>query len=147
MLSPYLFNLHAEYIMQNTSLDESQDCQEKYQQPQICQSNSGKQTGTKEPVDEGERRKAGLKLNIQKTKITASGPITSWQIEREKVETVTDSTFLGSKSTVDGDYSHEIKHLLLVRKAVTKPDSIFKKQRYYFAHKGPYSQSYSFSFQ
>ena len=64
MLSPYLFNLHAEYIMQNTSLDESQDCQEKYQQPQICQSNSGKQTGTKEPVDEGERRKAGLKLNI-----------------------------------------------------------------------------------
>ena len=77
----------------------------------------------------------------------ASGPITSWQIEGEKVETVTDSIFLGSKSIVDGDYSHEIKHLLLVRKAVTKPDSIFKKQRYHFADKGPYSQSYSFSFQ
>ena len=92
-------------------------------------------------------KKTGLKLNIQKSKITASGPITSWQIERENVETVTDSTFLGFKSIVDGDYSHEIKGLLLIRKAVTKSDSIFKKQRYYFVNKGPYSQSYSFSFQ
>ena len=94
-----------------------------------------------------ESEKAGLKVNIQKPKIMAPRPITSWQIEGEKVETVTDSIFLGSKSIVDGDYSHEIKHLLLVRKAVTKPDSIFKKQRYHFADKGPYSQSYSFSFQ
>ena len=55
----------------------------------------------------------------------ASGPITSWQIDGETMETVTDSIFLGSKSIVDGDYSHEIKHLLLVRKAVSKPDSMF----------------------
>ena len=64
--------------------------------------------------------KAGLKLNIQKTKIMASGPITSWQIEVEIMETVTDFIFLGSKITADGDYSHKIeKHLLLGRKAMT----------------------------
>ena len=68
----------------------------------------------------GESEKAGLKLNIQKTKIMASSPITSWQIDREKVETVTDFTLLGSKITVDGDYSYEIKRCLLPgRKAVT----------------------------
>ena len=67
-----------------------------------------------------ESEKAGLKLNIQKTKIMASGPITSWQINGEKVEAVTDFIFLGSKITVDGDCSHEIKrHLLLGRKAMT----------------------------
>ena len=71
--------------------------------------------------------KAGLKLNIQKTKIMASGPFTSWQIDGEKVETVTDFIFLGSKITADGDCSHEIKrHLLLGRKAMTTLDSIFK---------------------
>ena len=69
-----------------------------------------------------ESEKVGLKLNIQKTKIMASGPITSWQAEGEKVETVTGFIFLGSKITVDGDYGHEIKrHLLLRRKAMTKP--------------------------
>ena len=77
--------------------------------------------------EEGE--KAGLKLNIQKPKIMASGPITSWQIEGEKVETVTDFIFLGSKTTSNGDCSHEIKrHLLLVRKAMTKLDSILKSR-------------------
>ena len=71
--------------------------------------------------------KAGLKFNIQKTKIMASGPIASWQIDEEKVETVTDFTFLGSKITVDDDCSQEIKrHLLLGRKAVTNLDSILK---------------------
>ena len=74
-----------------------------------------------------ESEKAGLKLNIQKTKIMASGPITSWQIEVEKVETVTDFIFLDSKITADGDYSHGIKRcLLLGRKAMTNLDSIFK---------------------
>ena len=74
-----------------------------------------------------ESEKAGLKLNIQKTKIMASGPITSWQIEGEKVETVTGFMILGSKITVDSDYSHEIKrHLLLGRKAMTNIDSILK---------------------
>ena len=73
--------------------------------------------------------KPGLKLNIQKTKIMASGPITSWQIGGEKLETVTDFIFLGSKITVDGDYSHKIKRCsLLGRKAMTNLDSIFKSR-------------------
>ena len=76
-----------------------------------------------------ESEKAGLKLNIQKTKIMASGPITSWQIDGETVETVTDFIFLGSKITVDGDCSHEIKrHLLLARKAMTNLNSILKSR-------------------
>ena len=74
-----------------------------------------------------ESEKAGLKLNIQKTKIMASGPITSWQTDGETMEIVTDFIFLGSKITADGDCSHEIKrHLLLERKAVTNLDSILK---------------------
>ena len=76
-----------------------------------------------------EREKAGLKLNIQKTKITASSPITSWQINGETVETVTDFIFLGSEITADGDCSHKIKrHLLLGRKAMTNLDSILKAE-------------------
>ena len=76
----------------------------------------------------------------------ASGPITSWQIDGEKVETVTDFILLGSKITVDGDCSHEIKRcLLLGRKAMTKPDKSIKRQRHHSADKGPYSQSYGFS--
>ena len=93
-----------------------------------------------------ESEKVGLKLNIQKTKIMASNPITSWQINGETVEIVTDFIFLGSKITADGDCSHEIKRcLLLGRKAMTNLDSILKKQRRYFAYKGPSSQSYGFS--
>ena len=88
--------------------------------------------------------KVGLKLNIEKTKIMASGPITSWQIHGETVETVT-LYFLGSKITADGDCSHGIKRcLLLGRKAITKLDSILKKQRHYFANKGPCSEGYGF---
>ena len=76
-----------------------------------------------------ESEKAGLKLNIQKTKIMAPGPITSWQMRGDKVETVTDFIFLGFKITVDGDYSHEIKRsLLLGRKVMTNLDSIFKSR-------------------
>ena len=76
-----------------------------------------------------ESEKAGLKLNIQKTKIMASGPITSWQIDGETVETVADFIFLGSKITADGDCSHEIKrHLLLGRKIMTNLDSILKSR-------------------
>ena len=87
--------------------------------------------GTKEPLDESERGvwKAGLKLNIQKTKIMASSPITSWEIDRETVETVTDFIFLCSKITVDGDCSHEVKRcLLLGRKAITNLDRILKSR-------------------
>ena len=77
----------------------------------------------------GESEKAGLKLNIQKTKIMASGPITSWQIDGESMETVTDFIFLGSKITADGDYSHEIKRpLLLGRKTMRNLDSILKSR-------------------
>ena len=76
-----------------------------------------------------ESEKAGLKLNIQKTKIMASGPITSWQMDGETMETVTDYIFLGSKITADGDYSHEIKRCLhLGRKAMTNLDSILKSR-------------------
>ena len=79
--------------------------------------------------------KAGLKLNIQKTKIMASGPLTSWQIDGETMETVTDFIFSGSKITADGNCSHEIKRCLLFgRKAMTNRDSILKKPRRYFAN-------------
>ena len=87
----------------------------------------------------------GLKLDIQKMKIMASGPITSWQIDGETVESVSDFIFLGSKITADGDCSHEIKRcLLLGRKVMTNLDSILKS-RHYFANKGPSSQGYGFS--
>ena len=87
-----------------------------------------------------ESEKFGLKLNIQKTKIMASSPISSWQIDGETLKTVTDFIFWGSKITVDGDCSHEIKRrLLLGRKAMTNLDSILKKQKCYFADKGPSS--------
>ena len=90
--------------------------------------------------------KAGLKLNIQKTKITASGPIISWQIDGETMETVTDFISLGSKITVDSDCSLEVKKcLLLGRKAMTNLENILKRQRYHFADKGQYSQRCGFS--
>ena len=94
-----------------------------------------------------ESENVGLKFNIQKTKIMASSPITSWQIDGEIVETVSDFILGGSKITADGDCSHEIKrHLILGRKVMTNLDSIFsQKQRHYFIHKGPSSQSYDFS--
>ena len=92
-----------------------------------------------------ESEKAGLKLNIQKMMIMASGPITSRQIDGEKMETVTDFIFLGFKITIDGDCSHEIKRCLpLGRKAMTNLDSILKS-RDYFSSKGRSSQSYGFS--
>ena len=88
-----------------------------------------------------ESEKAGLELNIQKTKIMASGPITSWQIHGETMETETDFIFLGSKITANNDHSHEIKRcLLLGRKAMTNLDSKLKSR-----DKGPSSQSYGFS--
>ena len=107
-----------------------------------------------------ESERADLKFNIQKTKIMASGPIISWQIEREKIEAVTDFLSLGSKITVDGDCSHEIKRCLLapsydkprqrIKKQRWGPKSFWlsppaKKQRYHYVNKSPYSQSYGFS--
>ena len=93
-----------------------------------------------------ESKNIGLKLNIQKNKIMALGPITSWQIDEETVETVSDFILGDSKIIADGDCSHEIKrHLLLGRKVMTNLNSLLKKQRYYFANKCPSSQSYGFS--
>ena len=93
-----------------------------------------------------ESEKVGLKLNIQKTKIMASSPITSLQIDGETRETVTDFIFLGSKITTDGDCSHEIKRrLLLGRKGMTNLDSILKSRDITFANKGPHNQNYDFS--
>ena len=138
ILSPCLFNFYAEYIMRNAGLEEAQswnqDCWEKYQSPQICRWHhpyGRKWRGTKKPLDESERGegKAGLKLNMQETKIMASGPITSWEIDGETLETVSDFILGGSKITADGDCSHEIKRrLLLGKKVMTNLDTILKSR-------------------
>ena len=91
-----------------------------------------------------ESEKVGLKLNIQTTKIMASGPITSWEIDRETVEIVSDFIFWGSKITADGDCSHEIKTLTLWKKSYDQPRQHVKKQRCYFANKGPTRQIWFF---
>ena len=117
ILSPCLFNLYAEYIMWNSSLDESQAAVKiagrninnlRYADDTTLMAESEEELkGLLMKVKE-ESEKVGLKLNIQKTKITASSPITSWQIDGETMETVTDFIFLGSKITADVDCSHEI---------------------------------------
>ena len=94
----------------------------------------------------GEGEKVGLKLHIQKTKIMASGPITSWEIDEETVETVADFIFLGSKITVDGDCSHEIKRQLTPwKESYDQPREHIEKQRHYFVNEGPSSQGCGFS--
>ena len=93
-----------------------------------------------------ESENAGLKLNIQKSKIMASGPITSWQIDGENVDTVKHFIFLDSKINVDSDCSQEIKRLLLLERiAMTNLRQCIKKHTYHFAHKGLFSQSHGFS--
>ena len=93
-----------------------------------------------------ESEKTGLKFNIQKMKIMASGPITSWQIDGETMETVTNFIFLEFKITADGGCSHEIKKTLAPwKKSYDQPRQHIKKQRHYFANKDPSSQSYGFS--
>ena len=121
ILSPYLFNLCAKYFMQNASLDESQTGIKiarrninnfMYVDDTTLMAESEEELKGLLKRANVEREKAGLKLNIQKTKIVASSPITSWQIERFKVETVTGFIFLRSKITVDDDCSHEIERCL-----------------------------------
>ena len=134
ILSLCLFNFYAEYIMQNVRLDESQAGIKisgrninnlRYADDTILIAERQEELKSLLMKVKEESEKAGLKLNIQKTKITASSPITSWQIDGEAMETVTDFIFLGSKITADGDCSHEIKtRLLLGRKALTNLDSI-----------------------
>jgi len=154
ILPPCLFNLYAEYIMQNDGLDEAQDGIKlarrsinnlRHADDTTLMTESEELKSLLMKVKE-KSEKAGLKLNIQKTKMIASGPITSLQIDKETMETVTDCIFLVSKITADDDCSHEIKRcLLLGKKAMTKPIQHIKKQRHYFTNKGPPSQSYSFS--
>ena len=135
ILSTCLFNLYAEYIKKNTGLEEAQ-AGIKIAGRNINNLRHADDTTLMVESEElksllmkvkGESEKVGLKLNIQKTKIMASGPITSWKIYGETVERVADFIFLGSKITADGDCSHEIKRrLLLGRKVKTNLDSIFK---------------------
>ena len=136
--SPCLFNLHAEYIMRNTGLEEAQAGIKIagrninnliYADDTTLIAESEEELKSFLMKVKEENGKVGLKLNIQKTKIMASGPITSWEIDGETVETVSDFILGGSKITADGNCSHEIKkHLLLGRKAMTNLDSILKSR-------------------
>jgi len=155
ILSPCLFYLYAEYIMRNSGLEEAQagikiagrnSNNLRYADDTTLMAESEEELNSLLMKVREESEKVGLKLNTQKTKIMASGPITSWQIDGETVETVAGFIFWGSKITADGDCSHEIKRcLLLGKKVMTNLDSILKKQRHYFVNKGPSSQGYGFS--
>ena len=155
MLSPCLFTLYAEYLMRNARLDEAQAGIKiagrninnlRYADDTSLMAESKEELKSLLMKVKEESEKVGLKLNFQKTKILASGPITLGEIDGETVETVSDFIFLRSKITADGDCSHEIKRrLLLGRKAMTDLNKHIKKQRHYFANKGPSSQSYGFS--
>ena len=155
ILSPCLFNLYAESIMQNAGLDEAQAgiktagkniIKLRYAEDTTFMAENEEKLKSLLMKVKEESEKAGLKFNIQKVKIMASGPINSWKIHGVTMETVTNFIFLGSKITADGGCSHEIKrYLLLGRKTVTNLDTILKKQRHYFANKGLSSQSYGFS--
>ena len=134
---------YAEYIMRNTGLEEAQAGIKiagrninnlRYTDDTTRMAESEEELKSLLMKVKEKSEKVALKLNIQKTKIMASGPITSWEIDRETVETVSDFILGGSKITADGDCSHEIKrHLLLGRKVMNNLDSIFKSQRHYFA--------------
>ena len=137
-MSPCLFNLHAEYIMRNAGLEEAQ-AGIKIARRNINNLRYADNTSLVAETEEElksllmkvkeESEKVGLKLSIQKIKIMASGPITSWEIDGETVEAVSDFIFWGSKITADGDCGHEIKrHLLLGRKVMTNLDSILKSR-------------------
>ena len=142
-MSPCFFNFYAEYIMRNTRLEETQAgikiagrniSNFRYADDTTLMAESEEELKSRLIKVKEESEKVGLKLNIQKTKIMASGPIISWEIDGETVETVADFILGGSKITVDGDCSREIKRrLLLARKVMTNLDSIFKS-RLYFAH-------------
>ena len=138
LLSPCLFNLHAEYIMRNAGLHETQAGIKiagrniynlRYAGDTTLMAESEEELKSLLMKVKEESEKVGWKLNFQKTKIMASGPITSWQIDGETVETVVELIFLDSKITADGDCSHEItRRLLLIRKVMTNLDSILKSR-------------------
>ena len=137
-MSPCLFNLYAQYIIRNTGLEEAQAGIKiagrniknlRYAEDTTLMAESEEELKSLLMKVKVESEKVGLKLNIQKMKIMASGPITSWEIDGETVETVADFIFWGSKITADGDCSHESKRrLLLERKVMTNLDSIFKSR-------------------
>ena len=152
-MSPCLFNFYAEYIKWNAGLDEAQAGIKiagrninnlRYADDTTLMAESEELKSLLKKV-KGESEKVGLKLNIQKTKIMASSPITSWQIDGETMETVRDFILGGSKITADGNYSHEIKTLAPWKKSYDQPRQHIEKQRHYFGNKGPSSQSYGFS--
>ena len=137
ILSPCLFNLYADYIMRDAGLEEAQAGIKipgrninnlRYADDTTLMAESKEEVKSLLMNVKKESEKAGLKLNIQKMKVMASDPITSWQIDGENVETVSDFIFLVSKINVDGDCSHEIKRHLLERKAMTNLDSVLKSR-------------------
>ena len=138
ILSPCLFNLYAEYFMRNAGLEETQAGIKiagrntnnfRYADDITLMAESEEELKSPLIKVKEESEKVGLELNIQKTRIMASGPITSWEIDEETLETVSDFIFLGSKITADGDCSHEIKRRLLRgRKVMTNLDSILKSR-------------------
>ena len=143
--------LYAEYIMRDAGLDESQAGvmiarrninHLRYADDTTFMAESEEELKSLLMKVKEESEKAGLKLNIEKTKSMASSPITSWQID---METVRDFILWGSKITADGDCNHEIKTQALWKESYDQPGQHVKKQRHYFASKGPSSQSYGFS--
>ena len=155
ILSLCLFNVYAEYITRNAGLDEAQAGIKiagrninnlRYADDTTLMAECEEELKSLLMKVKEESEKVGLKLNIQKTKIMASGPITSWQIYGETVETLTDFIFLGSNVTADGDYSHEIKRcLLLGRKVMTNLDSILKSKDITLPTKVNIVKGYGFS--
>ena len=157
ILSSCLFNLYAEYIMRNAGLEEAQarikiarrnSYNLRYADDTTLMVKSEEELKSLLMKVKEESEKVVLKLNIQKAKIMASSPITSWHINGETVETMADFILGGSKITTDVDCSHEVKrHLLLGRKVMINLDSILKSitTNYYFVNNGPSSQGYGFS--
>ena len=154
ILSPCLFNLYSEYIMRNTGLEEAQAGIKiarrninnlRYANDTTLMVESEEELKSLLMKVKEESEKVGLKLNIQKMKLMASGPITSREIDGETVETVADFILGGSKITADGDCSHEIKTLTPWKESYDQPRQHIKKQRNYFVNKGPSSQGYGFS--
>ena len=154
ILSPCLFNVYAEYIMWNAGLDEAQAGIKiagrtinnlRYADDTTLMAESEEELKSLLKKMKEESKKAGLKLNIQKTKIMASSPITSQQIDGETMETLRDFIFLGSRITADGECSHEMKkYLLLGRKPMTDLDSILKSRDITLLTKSIYSKLWFF---
>ena len=154
ILSPCLFNLYAEYIMKNARLDEAEAGIKIFRRNINNLSYADDTILMAESEEELKRLlmkvkeasfKAGLKLNIKKTKIVTSSPITSWQINGETMETMRNFVFLCSKITSYGECSHEIKTFSPSKESYDQPRQHIKKQRHYFASKGLSCQSYGFS--